>query len=159
MRKQVHVIISADEPFAEDGRALRAVIRRAVYATLKHEDFPYPTEVSVTLCGADRIHELNREYRGVDRPTDVLSFPLYEDGRFDEAECRDLCELGDIVLSVPRAKEQAGELGHGFLREIAFLTVHSMLHLLGYDHERGEEEEERQCRVQKEIVDGLHIES
>ena len=158
MRIPLHVIISAHEPFEEDTPELRRVIRRAVYAALKHEGHPYPTEVSVTLCGPEYIHELNKEYRGVDRPTDVLSFPLYEDGQFDEVECRDLCELGDIVLSLPRAKEQAAELGHGFLREVAFLTVHSTLHLLGYDHERSEEEDELQCRLQKEIVTALNLE-
>ena len=158
MRKQLHVIISAQEGAEGDTAELRRVIRRAVYATLKHEDFPYPAEVSITLCGAEYIHELNRTYRNVDRPTDVLSFPLYENGQFDEIECRELCELGDIVISLPRAKEQAAELGHGFLREVAFLAVHSTLHLLGYDHERSEEEDELQCRLQKEIVSSLRIE-
>lgn len=157
MKIELHMIYSASGAFPENTAELRRLIRRAVYATLKHEEHPYPTEVSVTLCDAAYIHALNKEYRNVDRPTDVLSFPMYDNGEFDEIECSELCELGDIVISIPRAKEQADELGHGFAREVAFLAVHSTLHLLGYDHERSPEEDELQCRLQKEIVASLHI--
>jgi len=106
----------------------------------------------VTLCDNAYIHKLNKEYRGVDRHTDVLSFPMYEDGEFDPAECAFGAVLGDIVISLERAKEQAEEIGHSFLREVAFLTVHSTLHLLGFDHERSPEEDELQCSLQKKIV-------
>ena len=98
---------------------------------------------------------LNKEYRGVDRPTDVLSFPLYEDGNFDPVECSMGAALGDIVISIPRAKEQATELGNSFIREVAFLTIHSTLHLLGYDHERSSKDDEIQCKKQREIIEKM----
>lgn len=135
----------------------KTVVRRAVSETLKHEGFPYDAEVSVTLSDNEYIKRLNRDYRGKDSATDVLSFPLYEDGRFDIAECISGAMLGDIVISLERAREQAKELGHGFLREVAFLTIHSMLHLLGYDHERSEEDEEAQCKAQREIIAEVEI--
>jgi probable rRNA maturation factor len=86
-----------------------------------------------------------------------LSFPLYDNGEFDELECSMGAALGDIVISVPRAKEQADELGNSFLREVAFLTVHSTLHLLGYDHERSAEDDELQCRIQKNIIETMEF--
>lgn len=135
----------------------KTVIRRAVLATLKHERFPYDAEVSVTLSDNEYIKKLNRKYREKDSATDVLSFPLYENGRFDMGECISGAMLGDIVISLERARAQAKELGHGFLREVAFLTVHSMLHLLGYDHERSEEDEEAQCKAQREIIEEVEI--
>ncbi len=113
-------------------------------------------EVSVTLTDNVHIHELNRNYRGIDRPTDVLSFALNES---DEPEIMDGPEvdvLGELVISVERAKEQAEEYGHSLRREIAFLTVHGMLHLLGYDHmeeaDRKEMEEE-----QRYVMEALGI--
>ena len=91
-------------------------------------------EVSVTLTNNDYIHQLNRKYRQIDRPTDVLSFALNESEEPDIENGPDLNVLGDIILSVERAEEQAADYGHSLRREIAFLTVHGMLHLLGYDH-------------------------
>lgn len=91
-------------------------------------------EVSVTLTNNDYIHQLNREYRQIDRPTDVLSFALNESEEPDIENGPDIDVLGDIILSVERAEEQAADYGHSLRREIAFLTVHGMLHLLGYDH-------------------------
>lgn len=106
-------------------------------------------EVCVTLTDDDRIHELNRTWRGVDRPTDVLSFPLREPGE-GETPVREAPEgpepLGDIVISVPRAFEQAAQYGHSFERELAFLAVHGFLHLLGYDHQTPVEEREMVAR-------------
>ena len=157
MKQELYVNFSATDKFEEISYQLKLAIRRAIEATLARESFRYPAEVSVTLCSMEYIHELNKKYRGVDRPTDVLSFPLYEDGEFDEAECQLGVPLGDIVISIPRAKEQAMELGNSFIREVAFLTVHSTLHLLGYDHERSEEDDELQCRLQKEIIETLNI--
>lgn len=91
--------------------------------------------VSVLITDDEKIHGLNLEYRQKDAPTDVLSFPLFdEDGNLDEEE------LGDIVISLERAVTQAKEYNHSLKREVAFLTAHSMLHLLGYDHENGEQE-------------------
>ena len=91
-------------------------------------------EVSVTLTNNDYIHQLNRNYRQIDRPTDVLSFALNESEEPDIENGPDINVLGDIILSVERAEEQAADYGHSLRREIAFLTVHGMLHLLGYDH-------------------------
>ena len=136
---------------------LKTVIRRAVAATLVRESFPYDVEVSVTLSDNDYIHKLNRESRNVDRHTDVLSFPMYEADELVPELLSDGVMLGDIVLSLEKAKEQAEELGHGFLREVAFLVVHSTLHLLGYDHERSAEDDELQCRLQREIIEHVEI--
>ena len=110
-------------------------------------------EVSVTLTNNDYIHQLNRKYRQIDRPTDVLSFALNESEEPDIENGPDINVLGDIILSVERAEEQAADYGHSLRREIAFLTVHGMLHLLGYDHmeeaDRLEmEEEQRYVREQ-----------
>jgi probable rRNA maturation factor len=157
-KRNLSIYFSATEKFSEISYDLKMVIRNSVEATLDYESFPYDAEVSVTLCSAEHIHSLNKEFRGVDRPTDVLSFPMYDNGVFPPDECLVGVALGDIVISVPRAKEQAAELGNSFLREVAFLTVHSTLHLLGYDHERSEEDDEKQCRIQKEIVASLKLE-
>ena len=157
MKRELYVNFSATEKFEEINYELKIAVRSAVYATLEREGFKYPAEVSVTFCSAEYIHELNNKYRNVDRPTDVLSFPMYENGEFDDAECQLGAPLGDIVISIPRAKEQAEELGNSFVREVAFLTVHSTLHLLGYDHERSKEDDELQCRLQKEIIETLNL--
>lgn len=158
MRKcRLTVRFSATERYPEVDYRVKLAVRRAIAATLRHEKFAYPAQVSVTFTSPEGIRALNARYRGIDRPTDVLSFPLYEDGCFDPAECREGAVLGDIVLSVPRAREQAGELGHTLVHELAFLAVHSTLHLLGYDHERSPEEEEEQCRIQREVVATLPI--
>lgn len=156
MRK-LTVRFSAVKKFDEVDYYFKSVIRRAVVATLKHQAFPYNAEVSVTLCDNAYIRKLNKQYRNKDRHTDVLSFPIYDNGEFDDDECRSVAVLGDIVISLERAKEQAKEIGHTFLEEIAFLTVHSTLHLLGFDHERSKEEDELQCVLQKEIVKTLEI--
>ena len=99
----------------------------------------------------EQIRELNRDYRNKDAATDVLSFPLGEDGVYDKNEETGALLLGDIVISVERAKEQAEQYGHSLERELGWLTVHSMLHLLGYDHETGEEEA-RDMRAREEAV-------
>lgn len=126
-------------------------IRLGIETALAYEDVGGPCEVSLTLCDGPYIRTLNAAYRGKDSATDVLSFPLFE----EDEECLDadeLLPLGDIVINVDRAAEQAGELGHSTLREMTFLAVHSTLHLLGYDHERGVDEEEDMCRRQREII-------
>ena len=143
--------------FEEIDYYFKTVIRSAILATLEHEKFPYDAEVAVTLCDNEYIKKLNKEYRGKDSHTDVLSFPMYDRGDFDLGECISGAVLGDIVISIERAKEQAKELGNSFLYEVAFLVIHSTLHLLGYDHERSSEDDELQCRLQREIISGLEI--
>ena len=155
--RSLYITFTASKYFDESSYYLKRVVREAVKATLDYEDFPYDAEVSVTFCDNAYIKELNSKFRGVDKHTDVLSFPMYEDGNFEIEECISGAVLGDIVISLERAKEQAAELGNSFLREVAFLTVHSTLHLLGYDHERSEEEDREQCRLQKEIISCMEI--
>ena len=128
--------------------ALRALLRKAVNRTLKYEGAGRACEVSITLVDNEKIRELNREHRGIDRVTDVLSFPIFDDD-FDDEE---LCVLGDIVISLEQAKLQAAEYGHSEERETAFLCVHSMLHLLGYDHEEGKAAESEMFAKQEEIL-------
>ena len=136
---------------------LKSLVRVGILTTLMKESFPYDARVSVSFVDNAYIHKLNRQYRGVDKHTDVLSFPMYDDGDFDVSECISGAMLGDVVISLERAKEQAKELGNGYLHEVAFLVVHSILHLLGYDHERSPEEDEIQCSIQKEIISKLEI--
>ena len=155
--RNLYITFTANRYFDESSYYLKRVVREAVKATLDYEDFPYDAEVSVTFCDNEYIRKLNAKYRGVDKHTDVLSFPMYEDGNFEIEECISGAVLGDIVISLERAKEQAKELGNSFLREVAFLTIHSTLHLLGYDHERSEAEDAEQCRLQKEIISGMEI--
>ena len=157
MKRKLMIRFAATKKFDEVDYYFKTVIRRAVLATLEHEKFPYDAEVSVTLCDNSYIRQLNKRYRNKDKHTDVLSFPIYDNGEFDMGECISGAMLGDIVISLERASEQAEELGHSFLREVAFLTVHSTLHLLGYDHERTKEDDELQCRLQKEIIEKVEI--
>ena len=156
-KRELMIRFAKTKCFEEIDYYFKTVIRKAVLATLEHEKFPYDAEVSVTFCDNAYIKELNREYRGKDTHTDVLSFPIYDNGEFDLGECISGAVLGDIVISIERAKEQAAELGNTFLYEVAFLVIHSMLHLLGYDHERSKEDDELQCRLQREIISGIEI--
>ena len=149
---RLRIYFSKTTEIEEISYRLKSKIREAIERTLEYENFPYDAEVSLTLCDNAYIKELNREYRGKDMPTDVLSFPMYEDGNFPPDECLLGAPIGDIVISVERAREQAKELSNSTEREICFLTVHSTLHLLGYDHERSEEDDERQCEAQREII-------
>ena len=150
---KLQIFFSKSDGFAVSYE-LKCAVRAAILATLKYEGFPFDAEVSVTFADNEYIHGLNNEYRGMDKPTDVLSFPMYDDG-FPYDECQHGCTLGDIVISLEKAEEQANELGHDLIREVAFLAIHSTLHLLGYDHERSPEEDEEQCRRQREILETL----
>ena len=114
---------------------LRILIRRACHAVLEYEHFEGSAEISVTFVDDEEIARLNEQYRN--KPTDVLSFPLGENGKYDINQETGAAMLGDIVISMQRAMEQASLYGHSLQREVAYLTVHSMFHLLGYDHEAG----------------------
>ena len=113
-------------------------------------------EVSVTLTNNAYIHTLNKEYRGIDRPTDVLSFALNESEEPEMVDGPEVNVLGDLIISVERAEEQAADYGHSLRREVAFLTVHGMLHLLGYDHMEDEEREEMEAE-QRFVMEKLGI--
>ena len=138
---------------------LKMLVRAAVEATLDYEQYGNPVEVSVTFTDNEKIRELNKKFRGIDRATDVLSFPLFDyEGESEEPPVDELIGmLGDIVISLEQAKKQADEYGHSFEREAAFLCVHSMLHLLGYDHETSEEDEADMRRRQSEILAGMGL--
>ena len=154
---KLYIDFAATKKFDLADYYLKLVIRRAILQTLKYENFGLDASVSVLFCDNEHIRALNKKFRGVDKHTDVLSFPMYEGGDFSAAHIFGEAELGDIVISLERAKEQAEELGHGFLREAAFLAVHSTLHLLGYDHERSPMDEEEQCAHQREIMKNVEI--
>ena len=129
---------------------LATLLTQAIKETLRLSDGPEEAEVSLMLVDDQRIHALNKEYRGVDRPTDVLSFALQEDMEDEPDAAFEDDMLGDIVISAERAKEQAEEYGHSFEREIVYLAVHGTLHLLGYDHE--EEKDKQEMRSKEEEV-------
>ena len=154
---KLHISFSRTCELPEADYYFKTVIRHAILATLDYEGFSHNVDVSVTLCDNSYIHKLNKKFRSVDRHTDVLSFPMYEKDELQSLPMGCDIELGDIVISLERAHEQSREVGNTFLQEIAFLTVHSMLHLLGYDHERSPEDEEDQCRRQRKIVSTLEI--
>lgn len=134
---KVKVIISNEQNDFRIPTGVRMLVRRCCTAVLVQENFADPAEVSVTFVDDDEIHRLNKEYRNIDRSTDVLSFPLGENGVYDTNLDTGAKMLGDIVISIPHALDQADRYGHSLQREIGFLTVHSMLHLLGYDHVNG----------------------
>ncbi|MBS7259722.1 MAG: rRNA maturation RNase YbeY [Eubacteriales bacterium] len=145
MQRNKHVCISYVD--IDEKESITEAVEKAVLAALTHEN-ALDRFVSVELTNDSVIHEHNREYRSVDRPTDVLSFPADEGG-----ELLSIPDgfLGDIMISIPRAEEQGKELGHSTEREIIFLTVHGLLHLLGYDH-MTEEDESIMLPVQRSIV-------
>jgi probable rRNA maturation factor len=143
-------------------------IERIVEACVDYLNCEYEVQVNVLITDNDAIHEMNLENRGIDRPTDVLSFPLIDwevPGKCDFSEEDEivLCDpdsgelmLGDIVISLDKVKEQAEEYGHSKKRELLFLVAHSMLHLFGFDHENDEEREEME-RMQREILDSAGV--
>ena len=138
---------------------LKMLIRHTILETLDYEGMENDVEVSVTFVDDEGIRELNKKFRNMDKPTDVLSFPLLDyEGESEEPFFDELCHnLGDIVISLERAMAQANEFGHSFEREVAFLTAHSMLHLLGYDHELSEEDDADMRRRQNDIMDRLGL--
>jgi len=122
------------------------------------EDVSQGAELSVTFVSNERIQEVNREYRDKDQPTDVISFALEEmgEGEMEIIGGDQPRVLGDIIISIPRAREQAEEYGHSFMRELGFLSVHGLLHLLGYDH-MTESEEKVMFTKQKEILNNYGL--
>lgn len=150
----------------QDKEILTPEIEKAVTdvceAVMAEEECDFDAQISITLVDNDEIREINKEQRNIDRATDVLSFPMLEfdeDGNADGEYETDgeFVILGDIVISMERAREQSQEYGHSFLREVAFLTAHSMLHLLGYDHVDDKEGEEIMCEKQEKVLNALGI--
>lgn len=157
-----------NESVRDLGIDLYEIAEQVISFTLDYMNCPYEAQVSLLITDNEEIHRMNLEHRQIDRPTDVLSFPMVEyevPGEFDflEEEGDDCFEpdsgelmLGDIVISADKVAEQAEEYGHSVKREYAFLITHSMLHLMGYDHMTEEEAAEME-RLQKEILDELQI--
>ena len=155
--KRHYIPITADVPGVSDSR--RAFLRKVIRTALAAEGVDFPCEIDVRLTGDAGIHEINREMRQVDRATDVLSFPMFEltPGQLPGPEDADpgtgLVPLGDMVISMEHAVAQAKEYGHSSRRELAYLAVHSVLHLLGYDH-LDEGPGKRQMRAREEAILG-----
>ncbi|MBP1577465.1 MAG: rRNA maturation RNase YbeY, partial [Oscillospiraceae bacterium] len=135
----------------------RLLVKCCCNAVLEYEGFEELAEISVSFVDNESIRELNAEYRDKDSATDVLSFPLGEDGVYDVNEETGALLLGDIVISMERAMEQAEMYGHSLEREMGFLTVHSMLHLLGYDHENGGLEERIMREKEEDVLNQLGL--
>lgn len=157
------VLIENEQEKQEIDEEITETINKACMAALEYENCSFDAQISVTITDNENIRQMNKEFRNKDSATDVLSFPMLEfdedgnavDDNFDFDG--DEVVLGDIVISAERAAEQAENYGHSFKREIAFLTVHSMLHLLGYDHVNSEEEEKVMFKKQDEILNILNI--
>ena len=139
MAKKHYIPVTADVPVAFYLRT-RSLIRKAIRTALEQEGMTLPCEISVLLTNDEGIHRTNLEMRQVDRPTDVLSFPMFDlqpgehPDELDADPASGLIPLGDMVISMERVEAQAAEFGHAGKRELAYLVVHSVLHLLGYDH-------------------------
>ncbi len=152
------ILISGHEDFSECNEYLVQKMKEGITQTLAHEGFGYPASVSVSFFDEAGIHELNLKYRGVNRPTDVLSFPMYNENELTDELCSQGVMLGDIAICIDRAKAQADDIGHSLAREVCFLAIHSTLHLLGYDHERSHSDDEKQCSAQREIISKISFE-
>ena len=150
MTDKIRGIISNSQKEVKIPTGRRMLVRRCCNAVLRIENFQGAAEVCVTFANNEQIHELNKMHRNVDAPTDVLSFPMGEDGKYDIDPATNAKILGDIVISMEKAVEQAERFGHTLQREVGYLTAHSMLHLLGYDHE--EPLEKVHMREKEELV-------
>lgn len=134
MADKIKVIITNKQKAVKIPTGIRMLVRRCCNAVLKLENFEGPAEISVTFTDNEGIRELNRQYRDKDIDTDVLSFPMGENGVYDVDMETGAKILGDVVISMEKARDQAERFGHSFQREVGYLTAHSVLHLLGYDH-------------------------
>ena len=154
---KLKVLISNRQKARKIPSGIRLLIRRCCHAVLESENFQGSAEVSVSFITNEEIRQLNEQYRHKDSATDVLSFPLGEDGKWDKNEETGAYMLGDVVISAERAFEQAEMYGHTLQREIGFLTVHSVLHLLGYDHEGGGLEATQMREKEEAILEKLGL--
>lgn len=154
---RIKVIITNAQKNVKVPTGIRMLIRRCCTAVLTYEQFQGPAEISVKFVNDEEIQNLNKTFRNIDRSTDVLSFPLGENGVYDVNPATGAKMLGDIVISMEHAVEQADRYGHSLQREIGFLTVHSMLHLLGYDHEGGGIESVRMREKEETVLTQLGL--
>ena len=134
MADKIRVVITNKQKAVKIPTGIRMLVRRCCNAVLKLENFEGPAEISVTFTDNAGIRELNKQYRDKDIDTDVLSFPMGENGVYDIDMETGAKILGDVVISMEKARDQAERFGHSFQREVGYLTAHSVLHLLGYDH-------------------------
>lgn len=135
--EKIKVVIENKQKAVKIPTGIRLLMRRCCHAVLELEHFEGSAEVDISIVDNAEIQEINREHRKIDAVTDVLSFPLGENGHYDIHPQTGAKQLGDIVISIERAMVQAEQYGHSLQREMGYLTVHSMLHLLGYDHVDG----------------------
>ena len=157
MSDKIKVIISDDQKAVKVPTGIRLLIRRCCNAVLINENFEGSVEISVRFVDDEEIQRLNLSYRNKDASTDVLSFPMGENGEYDVNLDTGAKILGDIVISLEHAVRQADMYGHSLQREIGFLTVHSMLHLLGYNHEAGGIEQVRMREREEAILTQLGL--
>lgn len=159
MTDKIRVIITNKQKEVKIPTGLRMLVRRCCNAVLKMEEFKGSAEISVTFVNNQDIRTLNAQYRDKDSVTDVLSFPMGENGVYDIDPTTGAQILGDVVISVEKAYEQAGLYGHSLQREVGYLTAHSVLHLLGYDHETNGLDKVRMREKEEYVMDQLGLPS
>jgi len=153
----VKVNISVKQKHIKLPAGTKLLIRKSCVATLEFENFEGSAEIDVSIVSDETIKEMNAQFRNIDSSTDVLSFPLGENGEYDINPETGAKMLGDVVISADTAVAQAELYGHGLEREIAFLTVHSVLHLLGYDHVNGGLEKTVMREKEEAVLDALGL--
>ncbi len=154
---KVKVSITNNQTQVKIPVGIRLLVRRCCHAVIEYEGYNDNYEVSVSFVDDEQIHQLNLEHRNIDRSTDVLSFPLGENGKYDLNHETGAYLLGDIVISLETACRQAEVYDHSLEREVGFLTVHSMLHLIGYDHEESSLQERIMREKEEAILGNLGI--
>lgn len=157
--EKIRVIIDNKQKAVKIPTGLRMLVRRCCTAVLRMEKFEGPAEISVIFVDDEQIHQLNLQYRKKDSATDVLSFPMGENGVYDIDHSTGAKVLGDIVISMEHAVEQAERYSHSLEREVGYLTAHSMLHLLGYDHEKGGIEKVHMREKEEQVMTELGLPS
>lgn len=157
--EKIRVMIDNKQKAVKIPTGIRMLVRRCCNAVLKMENFSDSAEISVTFVDNEQIRELNKQYRNKDVETDVLSFPMGENGVYDTDHATGAKILGDVVISMEKAVEQAERFGHSLEREVGYLTAHSMLHLLGYDHEKGGIEKVRMREKEEQVMTELGLPS
>ena len=156
-KDKIKVIITNRQKDVPIPTGLRMLVRRCCTAVLQMENFQGAAEVSVSFVNNEQIKELNAQYRNKDIETDVLSFGMSEDGKYDIDPQTGAQILGDVVISMEKAMEQANIYGHSLQREVGYLTCHSVLHLLGYDHEDNNLERIRMREKEEAVMDMLGL--